>query len=354
MSPIPRTPDDGPPVSPRATRPNPEPIPVFVNDRHGIHRVRQRGYVETPARIDAILNGLEGTGLVEPRRGRHYRPQHILAVHDQAFYEFFCRACKKVGQDRPLYPYTFPIRNADRPPRDWTATAGYYCIDTFTPIYGSALPAASRAVDCALSAADAILAGRRTAYALVRPPGHHAERRVFGGFCYLNNSAIAAHHLSRHGRVAMLDLDYHHGNGQQNIFWQRSDVLTISIHGDPEFAYPYFSGFAEERGQGKGEGFNRNYPLPEVVDGARYRQTLAEALGVIAEFNPDYLVVPLGLDTAKGDPTGTWTLGAKDFEENGRMVGRLKLPTLIVQEGGYRIQTLGTSARSFFRGIVTS
>ncbi len=351
MPPLQRT-DDAIPNGPSGSAA--KPIAVFVNDRHGIHHVRQRGYVERPARIDTILGALKETGLIEPRRVKSHPSRHILAVHDQGFFDYFRRACAIVGQGKSVYPYVFPIRNPDRPPRDWSACAGYYCIDTFTPINGNAFPAASRAVECALSAADAILSGRRIAYALVRPPGHHAERGVFGGFCYLNNSAIAAHYLSRHGRVAMLDVDYHHGNGQQNIFWHRNDVLTISIHGDPGFAYPYFSGFPEERGEGEGVGFNRNYPLPEIVDGARYRHTLAEALEAIAEYNPDYLVVPLGLDTAKGDPTGTWTLGAKDFEANGRMIGRMNLPTLVVQEGGYRIQTLGKNARSFFRGMVNS
>ena len=152
--------------------------------------------------------------------------------------------------------------------------AGYYCIDTFTPISRNAYPAARRGVDCALTAARELLAGRRIAYALVRPPGHHAERRSFGGFCYFNNNAIAAQYLTAYGRVAILDIDYHHGNGQQDIFYRRSDVLTVSIHGHPGFAYPYFSGFKEECGEGEGEGFNLNLPLPEAVDGAAYRKAL--------------------------------------------------------------------------------
>ena len=339
---------------PPATAPEPEPIAVFINDKHDIHHVRERGYVEAPARINAILRELQGTGLIEPMPVKSHPRRHILAVHERGFYQYFRRACKNVGQGKSVYPYVFPIRNATRPPREWSVRAGYYCIDTFTPINGNAFPAASRAVDCALSAADEILDGRRVAYALVRPPGHHAESGVFGGFCYFNNAAIAAHYLTQYGRVAILDVDYHHGNGQQDIFWHRSDVLTVSIHGSPDFAYPYFSGFREERGEGEGEGFNRNYPLPEILDGATYRETLTKALKAVAEYEPDFLIVALGLDTAKGDPTGTWMLRAKDFEENGRMIGRLDLPTLVVQEGGYRTRTLGINARSFFRGLVTS
>jgi acetoin utilization deacetylase AcuC-like enzyme len=208
-------------------------------------------------------------------------------------------------------------------------------------------------VDCALTGAKAIIQGRRLAYALVRPPGHHAERRVFGGFCYLNSAAVAANFLSSYGRVAMLDLDYHHGNGQQDIFWKRDDVLTVSIHGDPRFAYPYFTGFADEVGEEQGRGFNVNMPLEEKVDGARYSRVLAQALAAINTFAPSFLVVCLGFDTAKADPTGSWSLSAGDFERNARAVGALGLPTLVVQEGGYNTRTLGVNARHFFRGLWT-
>jgi acetoin utilization deacetylase AcuC-like enzyme len=213
------------------------------------------------------------------------------------------------------------------------------------------MPAAKRAVDCALAGADELLGGRHLAYALVRPPGHHAEHRNFGGFCYFNNAAVAAHYLTRHGTVAILDVDYHHGNGQQDIFYRRRDVLTVSIHGNPDFAYPYFSGFTDERGEGEGEGYNLNIPLPEVQDGAQYRKALARALRAIADYRPVFLIVSLGLDPAKGDPTGTWLLRGADFEQNGQMIAALGLPTLVVQEGGYRTRTLGINARYFFRGL---
>ena len=206
-------------------------------------------------------------------------------------------------------------------------------------------------MDCALTAATHIVKGRLLAYALVRPPGHHAERRAFGGFCYFCSAGIAAHFLSLRGKVAMLDIDYHHGNGQQDIFYQRADVLTVSIHGHPRFAYPYFSGFADETGEGAGKGFNINYPLPEKVKGEQYRKVLARALKEIDRFRPKFLVVSLGLDPAKGDPTGTWSLSAKDFETNGYMIGQLRLPTLIVQEGGYNTRNLGINARRFFTGL---
>ena len=202
----------------------------------------------------------------------------------------------------------------------------------------------------ALTAAREILAEDELPMRWCEPPGHHAERRAFGGFCYLNNNAIVAQHLSAYGKVAILDVDYHHGNGQQDIFYRRSDVLTVSVHGHPAFAYPYFSGFEDEKGEGEGEGFNMNLPLPEEVGGVPYRKALEKALKRIAMFGPQFLVVALGLDTAKGDPTGTWSLMPKDFEENGRMIGGMGLPIVVIQEGGYRIATLGKNADRFFQG----
>ena len=328
-----------------------EPIALVVNDRHEIHHVRERGYVESPARVGAIRRALLPSGAFEPVAPRKFPDKHVRAVHDAEYVRYLRRACERVGDNETLYPYVFPLRNKTRPPDDHTVLSGYYCIDTFTPIHRNAYPAARRAVDCALTAADEILDGRRLAYALVRPPGHHAERRSFGGFCYFNNSAIAANYLAAHGPVAILDIDYHHGNGQQEIFYRRADVLTVSIHGRPGFAYPYFAGFADETGEGPGQGFNLNLPLPERQDGKQYRKALGRALRRVEDHAPVFLVVALGLDTARLDPTGTWSLTAVDFHANGRLVGELGLPTLVVQEGGYRTRTLGANARRFFAGL---
>jgi acetoin utilization deacetylase AcuC-like enzyme/GNAT superfamily N-acetyltransferase len=328
-----------------------EQIALVVNERHTIHHVHERGYVESPVRVRSILAELDKSGLCAHIKPRHFAQKHIYAVHDADFVNYLKRACGDIPEGKSLYPYIFPIRNKTRPPKEPSVLSGYYCIDTFTPINRNAYPAARGGVDAALTAAREILDGRRIAYALVRPPGHHAERRAFGGFCYFNNNAIAAQYLSAYGKVAILDLDYHHGNGQQDIFYRRSDVLTVSIHGHPSFAYPYFSGFEDERGEGEGEGFNMNIPLPEGVKGTQYRKALAKALERIKAFDPQFLVVALGLDAAKGDPTGTWSLEIKDFEENGRLLGGIGLPTVIVQEGGYRIRTLGKNACGFIRGL---
>lgn len=326
-------------------------IRLVINDRHLIHHVEERGYVETPVRIDAILDEINKTELFQRVPVRHYAESNIKAVHDTGFVDYVREVCSKLDEGTAVYPYVFPIRNRARPPKDLPIRAGYYCIDTFTPLTGNAYLAAKRAVDAAITAARQLLYGYRLSYALVRPPGHHAEVDCFGGFCYYNSAAIAANVLSGFGKVAMLDVDYHHGNGQQDIFYERADVLTVSIHGHPSFAYPYFSGFKGENGYGKGKGFNVNYPLPETITNERYHATLDEAVKRVNRFNPRYLVIPLGLDTAREDPTGSWTLEAGDFEAIGKTIGRLRLPTLVVQEGGYDTRVLGLNAVSFFKGL---
>jgi acetoin utilization deacetylase AcuC-like enzyme/GNAT superfamily N-acetyltransferase len=331
-----------------------ERIALVINDKHEIHHVHERGYVESPVRVSAILNMLQTDGLFSVIAPRTFSEKHITAVHAAELVNYLRRACEEMPEGKSLYPYVFPIRNKTRPPREPSVLSGYYCIDTFTPINRNAYPAARRAVDCVLTAAQQLLSGQRVAYALVRPPGHHAERAAFGGFCYFNNNAVAANYLSAHGKVAILDIDFHHGNGQQDIFYRRCDVLTVSIHGHPRFAYPYFSGFGDERGEGEGEGFNWNLPLPESIEGNAYRKAMVKALRRIADFSPKFLVVALGLDTAKGDPTGSWNLLARDFEANGRMIGEMALPTLVVQEGGYRTRTIGVNALNFFKGLAAT
>ncbi len=336
-----------------AIRTSKEKAVMVINDRHSIHHIHERGYVESPVRIRNILAKIEASGLFDKVRAKHFPDRHLRDVHAPDFLNYLRRTCKEIEEKKSLYPYVFPIRNAMRPPRDRSVLAGYYCIDTFTPLNKTAYLAARRGVDCTLTAARNILDGHRFAYALVRPPGHHAERRSFGGFCYFNNTAIAAQYLSCHGKVAILDIDYHHGNGQQEIFYERADVLTISIHGHPKFSYPYFAGFTDEKGVGPGDGFNINLPLGEKQNGKTYRRALAKAMHTIKDFRPLFLIVALGLDTAKNDPTGTWALTAADFAENGRMIGQTAAPILVVQEGGYKTQTLGRNALSFFEGLLS-
>ena len=334
---------------PRVTRS--QRIALVVNESHEIHHVRERGYVESPVRVKSILRELEKTEFFQRHPPRTYSERFLFSTHDRDYVEYFRQVCRNLPAGQSLYPYVFPIRNTARPPKELAVRAGYFCIDTFTPLNVNAWKAAKGAVDCTLTAATSILEGYRLAYALVRPPGHHAERRAFGGFCYFNNAAIATQMLSDFGRVAILDIDYHHGNGQQVIFYQRSDVLTVSIHGHPRFAYPYFSGFEDEIGEGEGANFNMNLPLPEQITSEQYLAALSKAIKRVIRFQPDHLVVCVGFDTAKGDPTGTWGLSGTDFSQIGQAIGRIQIPALLVQEGGYRTRNIGSNARHFFSGL---
>ncbi len=326
-------------------------IALVVNRKHEIHHVKERGYVESPVRVKTILHEIKRTGLFHEYAPREQGMKELRHTHDRGYLDYLRKACAAVEPGKSVYPYVFPIRNAARPPKQLEVRAGYYCIDTFTPLNANAYKAARAAVDAVLTAADLILEGRKAAYALTRPPGHHAERKSFGGFCYFNSAAAAARRCAQYGRTAILDIDYHHGNGNQDIFYENAEVLTVSIHGDPEFAYPYFSGFKDETGAGAGQGYNLNLPLPEKVDGPMYLKTLAKALKAVRRFKPRYLIVCIGLDTAKGDPTGTWSLKSGDFFKNGERIGELKLSTLFVQEGGYDNRVLGVNARHFFTGF---
>ncbi|MEZ5980164.1 MAG: histone deacetylase family protein [Planctomycetota bacterium] len=342
------------PPTPRVEPTGERLVALVVNREHDIHHVKERGYVEAPARVRSILDGILPTGLFWEQEPRTYPLAKIEAVHAPEMVRYLRRACEATPEGKSTYPYVFPLRNRARLPKDLTYAAGYYCIDTFTPLNRNAYPAARRAVDCVLTAADFLLESQPLAYALVRPPGHHAERALFGGFCYFGNAAIAAQHLSEHGRVAILDVDYHHGNGQQDVFYRRSDVLTVSIHGHPHFAYPFFCGFPEEVGEGEGEGFNLNIALPERVDGREYLAALDRAIARVRAHDARFLVVCLGFDTGKSDPTGTWTLASADFDLVARRIGALGLPTLVVQEGGYRTRSLGAHARAFFTALAAS
>ena len=327
------------------------PCKVVVTDAHRLHHVRERGFVERPVRVERILRAIETLPGVEVLPVTEHGDAPILAVHDADFVQYLERVCSKLEPDRAVYPYVFPIRLRDRQPIDEEMRAGYYCIDTFTPLTHNAYVAARAAVDCVLTGADLIARGERLAYAICRPPGHHAERRVYGGFCYFSNAAIAAQALAARGRVAVLDIDFHHGNGTQDVFYDRADVLTISIHGDPSYAYPYFAGFADERGAGAGEGFNHNFPLPEGVGDDAYLDVLAEALALVRQFAPTALVLSVGLDIAKGDPTGAWTISPDGFERIGGAIAALGLPTLAVQEGGYDTRVIGRNARQLLAGL---
>lgn len=327
-----------------------KPIKVVWSEGHTIHHLREKGYVERPVRVRAILRGLDGLP-IERVKAKHFPERHLTSVHSPHLVTYLKAVCERLSERAIVYPEVFPIRRPDRVPRALEDRAGYFCADTFTPLTHNVWRAAVGAAHCALTAAELLLEGERLAYAICRPPGHHAERRVYGGFCFLNNSALAAQLLSRSGRVALLDVDYHHGNGAQDIFYSRRDVFTLSIHGHPSHAYPNFSGYADERGEGEGAGFNRNYPLDAPVDDARYLAVLGRALRRIRRFNPRFLVISLGFDIMRGDPTGSFAVSTQGLRQIAQAIGAMNLPTLIVQEGGYSVRNLRIGARAFFGAL---
>jgi acetoin utilization deacetylase AcuC-like enzyme/GNAT superfamily N-acetyltransferase len=327
------------------------PLKVLVTPQHQLHHVRERGYVERPVRVERILQQVRSLAGVEIVDVAEHGEEAITAVHDPDFVRYLRDVSRKLVEGQAVYPYVFPIRHRARKPVDDEVQSGYYCIDTFTPLTHNAYIAARAAVNCALTGAELVRKGEQIAYAVCRPPGHHAESAVYGGFCYFNTASIAANLLSAEGKVAVLDIDFHHGNGTQEIFYDRSDVLTISIHGDPSYAYPYFAGFADERGEGAGEGFNHNYPLGENITDDEYLSTLEQALERVESFAPRYLVLSVGLDIAKGDPTGAWAITTEGFERIGGAIAGLGLPMLVVQEGGYDTRVIGRNARSFLSGL---
>ncbi len=324
---------------------------AISSQKHVIHHVKQRGYFERPMRVGALQESLSRSGMFTMIEPRAFPESVITAVHDRDFVLFLKTICNKLSKGKPVYPDTFPIRRPHRRPKMVPEQAGYYCIDACTPLDGNAYAAARAAVNVAMTGAEEVLAGRRVVYSLCRPPGHHAERRVYGGFCYFNNAAIAANNLAKQAKTAILDIDFHHGNGTQDIFYERSDVLTVSLHGHPDQAFPYFSGFAAETGAGQGAGFNLNLPLPRETDERAYLPALDKALRAIRRFQPDVLVVSLGLDVLRGDPTGTFLLEPSSMGKIAVRLKDLKLPLLVVQEGGYNLRGIKKGVVEFFGGL---
>jgi acetoin utilization deacetylase AcuC-like enzyme len=229
---------------------------------------------------------------------------------------------------------------------------GQYCFDTYTPVMGGTFAAALGGASAALRAAELVGSGsERFVYVLTRPPGHHAERDRCGGYCYFNNAALAAHYLSKWGKVAVLDLDVHHGNGTQHIFYDRADVFTVSIHGDPSGLYPFFSGYTDETGTGPGLGYNLNLPLPAGCGVNEYRPVLATALEEVGRFAPMFLILSYGADTHEADPIGGFKLPTGYYREMGAWVRELMLPTVVVQEGGYNLEVIGNCVVELLGGL---
>ncbi len=349
-----------------------EPTPLIASDHHLAHAGlielvagREVPCFDSPERATAIRAALLATDEYAPEAPRDHGPDPIAAVHDLELLDLVEHAWSDAmagGRDpsRPLLPDTFLLRAYDggmslgQLPARRHDRLGAYCFDTATPIVAGTAGAARAAVDIALTAADRVLAGVPLAYGLCRPPGHHAGRNLIGGYCFFNNAAIVAQSLIDRGaqRVAILDVDFHHGNGTQQIFWERGDVLYVSLHGDPGSIYPYYSGFATERGAGAGEGATLNLPLSPGTDGDGYLAALADGLDAIGAFDADApLVVSLGFDTYHADPICNLALQTDDYARIGSAIAALALPSVVLQEGGYAVDALGANAVAFLGAL---
>jgi acetoin utilization deacetylase AcuC-like enzyme len=313
---------------------------------------------ETPQRVDLILAEIDARKLgpiVGPESCGHAA---LAAVHTSDYLDFLASAwtrwtARHGPQAPPALPSVWPrhpVRESDL--SNIEAAIGARTSDAGTPIVAGTWSAVSTSADAAMTAARLVAGGERTAFALTRPPGHHAAAGGYAGYCFLNNAAIAAQSFVERGaRVAILDVDVHHGDGTQSIFWERGDVLTVSLHGDPRELYPHFTGHADERGVGAGAGANVNLPLPIGSAWDVYGPALAEAARAVTAFGADVLVVALGVDTHDGDPLGGLRLTGADYLRMGEALARVRVPTLFTMEGGYRLDVLGTAVCDVLAGF---
>ena len=335
---------------------------IIYSDKHAQHDpqtfivrgVKQRS-AEQPERATRLLAAATGAGhdIIAPKT---FGPAPAASVHTADYIDFLQVAAREwaklPGASDEVVPNVHPARQPTTYPKALAGRAGWHQVDMACPIGPHTWDAALAATEVATTAADLVLSGTREAYALCRPPGHHAFADMAGGFCFLNNTAIAAQHLrAKHARVAVLDVDVHHGNGTQGIFYERADVLTISIHADPDNYYPYFWGHAHEAGSGAGDGYNLNLPLPLGSADAPWLAAGDKALARIRAFAPTALVVALGLDASESDPLQGLKVTGAGFHAMAAKIAQLGLPTVLVQEGGYLGDDLGRNLVQFLAGF---
>jgi acetoin utilization deacetylase AcuC-like enzyme len=348
-------------------------IPVVWSEHHRLHRPDGAVWIglpeepdEVPERADLIRESLVGAGATVVDAEPH-GDDALLAVHDAALVDFLRTAWSDwEAAGYPQHPgqahvvgYIFPHPGlmGDLTARVATSRAartGNFAFDTMTPVGPGTWQAARAAVDCTLTASDLVLGGANFAYACTRPPGHHVTRTAYGGSCYLNNTAVAAQHLRGRGveRVAIVDVDVHHGNGAQSIFWERGDVFTCSVHVDPVAGwFPHFLGLASERGEGAGTGANLNVPVAPGAGDDEWLEGVRTGIDAVSDWRPDAIVVALGVDAARADPNSPLEVTADGFREAGRRLGRLGLPTVVVQEGGYDLATIGGLVLAALEGL---
>ncbi len=332
-------------------------------EKHALRNARTELYggqlvtpFECPARVEYILKQIEAVRLGAVVAPDEFAIDAVTRVHDVGFIGFL-EACwrewQAVGFQGEAIPTVWPARGMrQRIPTHIEGKLGYYAMAGETAISNGTWEAARASINVALSAQAALRDGARQAFALCRPPGHHAAADMFGGYCFINNAAVAAQAFIDQGasRVAILDVDFHHGNGTQAIFYRRPDVLFLSLHGNPEDAFPHFLGYADETGEGAGEGFNHNYPMASGTDFKTWRGALDNACKRIHNYHPDALVISLGVDTFERDPISFFKLSSDDFKRYGATIGKLRLPTLFVMEGGYAVEEIGVNVVNVLQG----
>ncbi|MFT5706098.1 MAG: acetoin utilization deacetylase AcuC-like enzyme [Oceanospirillaceae bacterium] len=313
---------------------------------------------DTPERIDLILHALQKAGFNDLIKAQHYDLTAVYKIHDTAFVSFLESAYDlwkaEFGPDSFATAYTFGMRGmAQHPNASVHSMLAYYTFDVCVPFVEGTYKAIRSAVNVALTGVDLILAGERSVFSLCRPPGHHASQDLAGGYCYLNNVAIAAQAYLDAGKskVAILDVDYHHGNGTQRVFYERDDVFFVSLHASPIAEYPFLMGYPQETGAGAGEGFNLNLAMDKGTEFAEYVVQLEFALAQIAKYQPDILLISLGVDTYIDDPVGGFKLLTEDYLKMGALIAQCNLPTHFVMEGGYAFAALGSNVTNVISGF---
>ncbi len=347
---------------------------IFHNPQHQRHAGRHemfRGRLvdchEVPERLEHVLAALRRRGigdLSEPARLSPLDMALLRRVHKPAYLDFLARAwddwvaLDPANAALDILPSVWPNHGLRRDvePLNFSAQVGRYAFDAGSPITAGTWEAALAGAACALDAARAVGAGARGAMALTRPPGHHAGADFYGGYCFVNNTALAAQALRDGGaeKVAVIDVDYHHGNGTQSIFYERADVFTASLHGDPRTEYPFYLGYADELGAGAGLGANLNLPLPIGTGFDAWQVGLRQLIGQAQKHGADALVVALGVDTFEGDPISRFTLRGADYARVGEMLAAMDLPTVFVMEGGYAVEALGDNVAGVLEGFLAA
>ncbi|AJQ94017.1 histone deacetylase family protein [Gynuella sunshinyii] len=340
---------------------------TVISRQHSIHNPKFEFYrgekvpcFESPQRLEYVIQALHDRGH-DVREAEQLSDRVLPTVHSQRYLQFLASAWDQWTAlaadniDKQPFPSVWPVRSlrSDIEPKNFIARLGLYSMDNGTPMAAGTWVAAKAGADAAVSAVALLNAGHTSAFCATRPPGHHAGPDFMGGYCFLNNAAIAAQSLRDSGcqRVAIIDVDYHHGNGTQTIFYDRPDVLFVSLHGDPRTEYPFYLGHADETGRGAGQGYNLNLPMTAGTDTATWFAALDTACRQIIRFQADALVISLGLDTFAEDPISRFTLQSDDFFHIGTRLATLRLPTVFIMEGGYATTALGHNTVNVLEGF---